>query len=164
MHRFYLAALRPTLLEAVEDAVKNAPITEQLSLLDEVLLVRHAASHSVAEYDAAVTNGDQRAILVAAELLKSNMNDVSRIVKDAATVEDLKVKIVDAFGNAVGHLITQCVQAAAEAFGNDHRVVEFERNLRGRLEVAQAQQERLGTDLTPDQVDEQVMSMDEAVP
>jgi len=164
MHKFYLAKLRPTLLEAVEGAVRDAPITEQLSLLDEVLLVRHAASHSVQQYDEAVASGKPEAQLLAAELLKSSMKEVSEIVKAAATVEETKAKIIDSFTTAVGHLVTQVMQAAAEAFGDDHRVPEFERSLRARLELVEQQRERLGTDLTPEELDKQVTEMDAAIP
>lgn len=164
MHKFYLEKLRPTLMEAVESAVRDAPVVEQLSLLDEVALVRHASSHSLEMYQDAVDSGKPQTIMLAAELLKSSMLEVAEIVKVAANVEDVKSRVVDSFSHAMGHVITQVMQCLTEVYGDDYRVREFEDKLRARVEIAKVQQQAIGTDLTPDMLDEQVHAIDELVP
>jgi hypothetical protein len=164
MHRFYLKALRPTLAQALEEAVQDSSIGESLSLLPEVELSRHAASHSVERYAEAVEKADPEAIALAAELMKEELEVVSARVKDAASVEHTKSQIVSELQNCMGTFLTTILLCAQEVFQDGHAVKEFEALIRERMQLADESQERLGTDLTPDRLRAQVMEIDDLAP
>lgn len=166
MPRFYSRTLKPTLAARITDMLEETQPLEQLGITEELALMRDHAANAVAVYSAAVEAGsDPQALLTAGMMMSGALQEVVKVAKDAAAIEDTKAKLAGAFVHVMESVIVSVVRAAHEAFGDDYRVGIFEKNLREHLVI------RLdrngsglgidGTALTPDQ---DVMAMDDTVP
>lgn len=97
MPLFYSKKLKSTLAQAVEESL-NSPVVEQLSLLEELALMRGFANEVIVLADAAMfanAKAKDTAILMAIDVLKQvaamaeTAARVDRISKDKVSVHDL---------------------------------------------------------------------------
>jgi len=154
--KFYSKRLGPTLTARLEELTGAAP-SEQLSLLEELSLMRVLAGDTVALYDAAVGTEKTELVANAGMLLRDALRQVADMCEKAARVDALaKDKI------SIHHLsfvVNQIVRIAAEVFGDDTtRAAQFEQLIRERVRLPSIQQ---GTLLTPDA---DVVDMDSTIP
>lgn len=149
--RFYKRALTKGLEEALADHLEQKP-SEQLSLLEELALMREAASGHVRVYSAALETGKQETILAAGELMALSMQRVAEVCKSAATVanaSDDKLTPQD-----VSYIIEQIIRISYDCFKDDDRVNLFASRIRNELQLHEKDR---GTSITPDQ---EVIEMD----
>jgi len=158
--RFYTKRLRPTLLARVEEIVASTAPIEQLSVVEEIALLRDHCGNAVSLYSEAVESGNAEAVMSAGIVMSSHLQELIKAVDTAARIDEVKTRVSGAFVNAMAAVVTTVCQAASEVWGNDYRVGEFERRLREQL-VAKAIPGCEGTDVTPDQ---DVHGMDDTVP
>jgi hypothetical protein len=166
LHKFYVSRLRPALLEAIEEAVHQSPVGEQLSCLQELALSRDAAGHAVEAYELACSAPAASVTdkMVAGAVLRDAMQQVAAVVKVAADVERVKADVVGAWANMAGAYVTMVLKAARDTFGDDYRMPEFEEALRQRIAESRSSfdpesGERVGVDFTPEQLAAQVAEM-----
>jgi hypothetical protein len=149
--RFYKRALTKGLEEALSEHLEQKP-SEQLNLLEELALMREAASGHVRVYSAALDTGKQETILAAGELMAISMQRVADMCKSAATVagaQDDKLTAQD-----VAYVIEQIIRISHDCFKDDDLVNLFASRIRTELQLKEKDR---GTSITPDQ---EVIEMD----
>lgn len=153
--RFYSKYLSKTLCELVEEQMARAP-SEQLSLLEELAHMRITTAQAIKMFDAAVSTGKDEIIASATMVVRQALQEVARMCESAARVDALGKDKISA--HAIHFVIMQVVKIASQVFGDDERVIAFERALREEVRVPGDVQ---GTDLTPDA---DAVDMDDTVP
>jgi hypothetical protein len=163
MPRFYSKHLTKSLSDALEDLTSVSP-NEQLSLFEELALVRDAAGQAVAMYSICKEAYEQEPspkrgeILAAATMeMRGALDHVVKVCEAAARIDSQakdKVSI-----HTLHFFIQQITRIAYDAFDDDPRARAFEELLRTRIKLPQAGAD--GTVLTPDM---DVQTMDSTVP
>lgn len=161
MTKFYRKALRPTLAARIDEIVAAAPAVQQLSLFDELALVRDQASNAVQLYANVMENPDVKLdqLMAAGVQMTMAMQDVAKMVDVAAKVEEVKQKVSSQLTNSMALLLSTILHAAWETWGDDYKVKEFEEKLRQKMDARDLGTG--GTLLTPDM---DVGEMDDTVP
>lgn len=172
----YRRVLSQSLRSAIEAEMNESP-AEQLSLLEELALVRHSTQRAVLLYDAAYglpDNNDERSQLLdtAGTLMRSALSEVAAMCRQAAQVDSLaKDKLSLA---QVGVIIDQIVRCAYEVFGAppvdangtvyepvpNELIEQFALAVRERVRLPTVNAAH-GTSITPDQ---DVTDMDATIP
>jgi len=148
--RFYKRQLSDTLKAVLEEQLEAKP-DDQLSLFEELALVRETAGNHVKVYSAAVDTGDQATIMAAGELMCISMQRVAEMCRIAAQVHNeqkSKFSIHD-----LNYIIEQIIRISYDCFEGDERVNQFALDIREKLQLRTDQ----GTTLTPDKT---VIEMD----
>ena len=83
--RFYSKHLTKTLKKALERSLKQAP-SRQLSLFEELALMRDAAGQTVALYSGALESGNTELITAATMLMRDALNDVRTMCESASRI------------------------------------------------------------------------------
>jgi len=151
----YRKHLKGAIQKAVE-AQLDSPPSEQLSLFEELALVRVTAAQVVALWGAAHETENAEAQIAASVLMRDALKDVISTCQAAAHIDAVAK---DKFSlSAIHHIVNQIVRLAYEAFGDDPRAKDFEILINSKIKVPI---EHTGTLLTPDQ---DVTDMDDTVP
>lgn len=152
---FYKNVLSHTLQQAVEDAL-DCDVTEQVSLLQELALMRLTARDAVALFSAAQKSDKVETREFAGEIMVAALKNVQVIAEAAARIHaGGKEQYSIASLQVVVHQITRI---AYELMPDETLAMEFERRVRERVKLPSNEG---GTLLTPDQ---DVTSMDETIP
>lgn len=152
MPRFYSHRLKGTLQDQVEILLGASP-SEQLSLFEELALMRVTAAQVVALWGAA--EGTDAAPM-AGVLMRDALKDVISTCQTAANIES---QAKDKFSiHALHHIINQIVRIAYECFDEDPRAERFEQLIKEKIKMPI---EQTGTLLTPDQ---DAVDMDDTIP
>lgn len=155
---FYSSRLKGTLKDAVQQAL-DRPVHEQLSVLEELALVRASAADVVEEYCSAVEANDQRRILQTGLLLRDTMQKVANLAESATRIA---MSGNDVSVHTLHVIVNQIVRVAYEAFkDNEDKAREFERLIFTQVKLPSLSGDVQGTSVTPDQ---DVAAMDAAVP
>lgn len=130
--RFYSHKLTDTLTERIESYLQLDP-SEQVTLLQELALMREAASEAVGLYAAAQTTNKEELKASAAELMVQALKNVKEMCQAAAQVEASRNDKLDGF--ALKTVIHQIVRIAYECFEDDPRAKLFEKMIREKIRV-----------------------------
>lgn len=158
---FYRDVLGPNLRDAL-DSLTGGSAAEQLSLFEELALMRVTARDAVKLYGKACSVVDKSKGLAlraeAAGIMQAQLREVAKLAEAAARIDSLAK---DKFSiHAVHLLVNQLVRICASVFkGHDDLVAEFARRV--KTDVKLPTSESQGTVLTPDQ---DVRDMDASVP
>jgi hypothetical protein len=148
--RFYKRSLTASLEAVLSEQLEMKP-DEQLSLFEELALVREAANNHVKIYSLAVETGKQEAIMAAGELMAISMQRVAEICRIAAATHNEQK---DKFSvHDLNYIIEQIIRISFDCFKDDPRVNKFALMIRENLQLTKDQ----GTSITPDQ---EVLEMD----
>lgn len=171
MTRFYYKTFKPKLAERVQELLEEAPPIEQLSINEELALIRQGASHAVAQYSDLLEKrekGEQiseHALMISADMMQDHLRKVIEAVESAGKLEEVKQKVAGTLVNCMNMVVTAVMRAAFDAFGDDCRMATFKNKLDEHLVwrglPAVSGEEPTGTLLTPDQ---DVIMMDSSVP
>lgn len=155
--RFYSNKLKGTLRDVVEEAL-NAPVAEQISVLEELAVSRASASMVVDMLQQAIDQRNGEAMVKAGLLVRETMEKVARLADIAARIESAGPQV----GVHTMHLIVnQIVRIAYEVFGEQQSLAEeFERKVRSDVKLPSFGEVE-GTSITPDQ---DVQEMDASIP
>lgn len=161
--KFYGSVLSQTLRSRVEESLSNTS-DEQLSLLEELALLRESAlpyiSHFSKAYESYQSNPDdmkaQEMAISAGTLMQSIFEKISKCAKTVSDIKNAGKDKISVFD--LQDAINQTVRIIFEACGEDniHIAQQIERRLESDLTFMQEK-----TDITPDQV---VMAMDDTIP
>jgi len=147
--------LKGTLQDVIEEQLGASP-SEQLSLFEELALMRVTAAQVVALWGAADSGADADAKVVAGALMRDALKDVITTCQAAAHIES---QARDKFSlHALHHIINQIVRIAHECFEDDPRAKHFKQLIQEKIKMPM---EQTGTLLTPDQ---DVTDMDDTIP
>jgi len=153
--KFYRHVLSKTLAEAVDEMLGVAP-EEQLSLFEELAIMRKMAGDAIQLYTLAEEKKKNEAKVAAAELMRVALKDVVSVCESAARVSALgkdKISIHD-----IQYIINQIVRVAHDTLEEtDARRFEKALHTHVRLPV----KDQTGTDITPDM---DVSDMDVTIP
>lgn len=166
---FYRRVLCTTLQKHVEENLA-APVSDQLSILEELAIMRQIASESVQVYAVAIeglkdkNNKEAENLrIMAGQLCADSLKMVADFCEKAARIDSLQR---DKFSihtiNSVVAQITNMFHSVCEKSGNRELAEAFEEKVRNELRVPAAiNNTNSGTSLTPDQ---DVTEMDDTVP
>lgn len=129
---FYSHRLTKTLNEMVEDHLSLDP-NEQLSLLQELALMRQAASEAVALYSAATKSDSSETRNAAAMIMVDALKNVQTMCQAATSVEATRKDRLDGF--ALKTVIAQVARIAYDCFGDTEDARRFEDMLRETIKV-----------------------------
>jgi hypothetical protein len=147
--KFYARALTDTLKARVEEHLNQKP-DDQISLFEELALMREAASQHVTIYDAVLQQGKQESILAAAELMALSLSRVADICKSAATVHNVQK---DKFSiHDLNFIIEQFIRISYDVIKDEATANKLAVRLRSELQLTQA----VGTSITTDQMVQQM--------
>jgi hypothetical protein len=149
--RFYKRALTESLQAIVSEHLEMKP-DDQLSLFEELALVRETAAGHVRVYSAAVESGKQETIMAAGELMALSMQRVAEMCKAAAAVANTQKDKFSA--HDLNYIIEQIIRISYDCFKDDERVNAFALKIRNELQLREKDR---GTSITPDQ---EVVQMD----
>lgn len=154
MPGFYRDVLSKTLDDVIQAAMEQNP-SEQVSLLEELALMRLTAREAVALYSAAQAS-DQKTKDMAAGVMVDALKNVQSIAESAARINAASKEQLSATSLKV--VVHQITRIAYEVIGDTQLAEEFERRIRDKVRLPD---ETKGTLLTPDQ---DVQEMDDSVP
>lgn len=155
MGNFWSKKLRGSLLDVVEEALKEDP-TDAVELYAELAIVRQTSLDITLMYEAALSDPEKaKALPALGAAVRECMDDIGRMVK---LIADLEEKRADKLSvHNIHYVVNQIVRIAHETFGGDEQLGEvFRKAVIDKLKV-----ESKGTTLTPDQDAE---AMDATVP
>jgi len=154
---FYSDKLKGTLKAAVEGALQ-APVAEQLSVLEELAVSRATAGLVVDMFQQAVDKNNGEAMQKAGFLVRETMEKIARLADIAARIQASGPNISV---HTIHLIVNQIVRIAYEVFADDQPRAElFERMVRENVRLPSFG-EAEGTSITPDQ---DVMEMDATIP
>jgi hypothetical protein len=157
---WYSKHLSKTIAEAIEESLAVDP-SEQLSLYEELAIMRHTATTAVTLYSKAHEVQDPKkrdeAIAAAGALLQEAMRSVASMCEAAGRVESNKK---DKFSiHNLHYVVNRIVQISHKVFHDQpDKAKEFERLIRSEVKLAD---DVSGTSITPDQ---DVIDMDMTIP
>lgn len=160
---FYSGVLSGTLKEFVENHLEQTA-QDQLNLFAELALVRSTAMEIVKMYDMAVNSGNQEIICSAGALLRDVLKDVERVAISASNIEAKHKGLVSA--HSIQATVNQLVRIAYDVL-DQPTAKDFEQAARERIRLIEhedANKLALGTNLTPDAIDNTVLEMDSTIP
>jgi hypothetical protein len=152
MARFYRNHLTKSLGALVDDALSINP-NEQLQLYEELALMRDVAGQAVALYgiskdlaDKEPNEKNRSRVFEAGQLMQSQLSEVVRICESASRIANARNNISP---DQLGHLVAQLKRCAQDAFGDDPRVLTFDKLINEQVRVPMEGSTN-GTMLTPD--------------
>lgn len=156
MPSFYGQKLGPTLTVYLEQSLAIDP-SEQLSLLQEVALLRHRASSTVALYSAAIEKKvNPEAIASAADMMAAALTDVANMSKTAAAIRAANDDKIDAGDlNVFVQQILRIISHHLHDYPDIAKDIEADMRNEIRMPVTK------GTAPTPSEVSLDVASMDD---
>ena len=147
MSKFYHRALTDTLKQRIDEQLSAKP-DDQISLFEELALVREAASRHVMIYDAALKTDKQESILAAAELMAVSLQRVAEVCRLASTVHAVQK---DKFSiHDLNFIIDQIIRISHDVIGDEALAHKLALALRTQLQLTD--QGVKGTTLTTDDV------------
>lgn len=172
MTRFYTEVLKPTIARRVAAQLQGSAFLEQISVEEELALMRDGASQAVAAYADVVEKHAEKpdenmtqALLVTSAVMRDALKDVVAMAKDTATLHEMRQKLNGAVAAVMSDVVQAIVRAAWEIFEDDHKIGELEKRIREHLEMRQFPvqdgEDLRGTTLTPDM---DVTAMDASIP
>jgi hypothetical protein len=181
MSKYYREALRPALAARVERIMEETPGVALTAVHEELAVARMAAEEIVALYgmakqhDIDQNDGKQgQATAGAAIATVDMMTQITKIAQAAASIDKQRAEVAGSMVQAIELIISRVTKAAFDAFGDDHRVVEFVESLHTEVlePLGQGQaglralRDEYGTPLLPsgESINEQVRAMDDMVP
>jgi len=163
MVRFYRNHLTKSLAAALDDALNIDP-QEQLSLYEELALMRDVAGQSVALYgitkDLAEKEPNEKnraRVFEAGQLMQGQLSEVVRICESAARVANTRGSIS---ADQLSMFVAQMTRCAQDAFGDDPRVMVFDQLVKKQIRIP-VDGASGGTTITPDL---DAREMDSSVP
>ena len=154
---FYAKVLNKTLLETVQSQLNESP-SKQLSLLEELALVRTHCTTVVAMYSACIEGGKQDMVLQVGTLMVDLIKHIQSLSISAAHIEDRGQDQVSI--HTIEFVMNQITRIAYDCFGGDtEEAINFESRIRNEVKLPKTKQE--GTNLTPE---DDVINMDSTVP
>lgn len=129
---------------------------EQLSLYEELAMMRVIATDNVKLYDAAVGTGKPEIIQLAAETLREGLNSIATMVKHCSDLESKATDKVSA--RQLNLFVLQICKAVSRIVKDENLAREIINEINDSVRFPT---EGVGTTLTPDQ---QASSMDDTVP
>jgi hypothetical protein len=163
--RFYKKNMCKTLTAYVAECLESPP-SEQLSVFEELALLRHYAEQHVALYSIAVSLPDDNAkkmdcVMSAGELMKCQLQAVVDMTARAVSMENSAADKISV--HHLAFVINQIVRISHEVLGEHQELAEnFERLVRERIQLPTSG--ATGTSITPDMIDGEVVEMDETIP
>ena len=134
----------------VESAIVTGKPDDQISLFEELALMREAASQHVQIYDAVLQQGKQESILAAAELMALSLSRVADVCKSAATIHNVQK---DKFSiHDLSFIIEQFIRISYDVIKDEEIANKLALRLRSELQLTQA----VGTSITTDQMVQQM--------
>jgi hypothetical protein len=149
--RFYKRALTESLEAVVAEHLEMKP-DDQLTLFEELALVREAAAGHVKIYAAAIETGKQETIMAAGELMALAMQRVAEMCKAASAVNSTQKDKFSA--HDLNYIIEQIIRISYDCFKDNDLVNVFASRIRSELQLSEKDR---GTSITPDQ---EVLEMD----
>lgn len=147
--KFYARALTDTLKARVEEHLSQKP-DDQISLFEELALMREAASQHVTIYNAVLQHGKQESVLAAAELMALSLSRVADICKSAATVHNIQK---DKFSiHDLNFIIEQIIRISYDVIKDEAIATQLAIRLRSELQLTS----NVGTTITTDQMVQQM--------
>lgn len=174
MPSFYGKYLNETLQEAVESQL-NLPVEDQLNLFEELALIRRFACDALKVYSKELNKPDAKQIdiVVASKLATAALEQVSNFCEKAAKVDSMqRDKYSIHTINSIVAQIVNIIHIVLDIHDQHELAVEIAREIRLQLKIpvqtvklieANANNS-LGTNLTPEAVDETVIDMDNTIP
>lgn len=155
---FYTKHITKTLAEAINEHTGLDP-DEQVSLYEELALVRHAAGQFVKLYGAAIETGNIDTIALAGQGMSEALVNVEKICSSAAKIQ---TKQRDRFSvHDLKFVVNRITRILYEVCGDEHKdiAVRFKEMIDQHLVLPTGYQQ--GTDLKPD---ETVTDLDATIP
>lgn len=149
---FYSHKLSDTLNAAIQKQL-DAPASEQLSLLQELALMRQSALTAVVIYDKTSEIDDVAIKAKAAELMAGALKNVQSVCESAARVAMMNKAGLDAL--ALRDFVNQVVRVAADCFGDNEAVKLFEHRLRQEIKLT----DQTSAKFTPDEQVRRMMEL-----
>lgn len=152
----YRRHISQTLAQSVEHFLEHDPI-EQVSLWEELALMRVHAEQLVKIYDVAIASKNTSAITKAGYALQEALNEVRDM---CIALVSIRKSVAESFTvMELQAVIGQLTRLLYQACGDDHEDIacRFEELVRTKLQVKF--ETKPGTDVTPD-----VIEMDETIP
>lgn len=166
---FYSKTLGKTLGNYIDEALGQSP-SQQMSVLEELALIRHPAYQKVQLYDAVLRKLEaetdpkkQEQLRNAVEAVSAAMVvDLKEVVKVAETAARIDAMAKDKVSvHSLGHIVNQLTRLLYDVCGDDNLVIAQAFEERARTEIRLPTNKINGTIITPDQ---EVLEMDDSVP
>lgn len=143
---FYSKRLTRTLRDALKEALE-APPHEQVSLFEELHLVRQHAGDLVELYGKVAETGNLEAMITVGAQMSNALKEVADLALKAKTATEKSTDMVSI--HHIGYLVNQIVRLAYNTF-SDHQDLaeEFESLIRSDIKLPNQQ---AGHTITPDQ-------------
>ncbi len=128
----YRKVISKSLHDALEEQLGVKP-SDQLSILEELALMRDFASQSVALYSAARESGKPDAVMMAGSMMVELLKTVSKTAEQAAkitsqTSDNYSIHDLQYVVNQLVHILHRCVPE-----GSEHIAMEFEAKVKEQL-------------------------------
>jgi hypothetical protein len=150
--RFYKRSLGESLEAVLRESLEHSP-DEQITLFEELALMRETANQHVKIYSAALATEKQDTIMTAAELMAMSLQRVAEMCKAASAVHNQQKEKFSV--HDLNYVIEQIIRISHDVFNGLPQVNEFAMRIRDELQLSSNN----GTTITPDQ---DVLGMDEA--